>query len=305
MDPGASHEASSAGQTQPIIPAAVDEADVIPLTQEEPEPIDPEHAQPPGSDTAAQMGIAPDGSKPMLPQDGVSLFSRPGLRRDASIPQGQQLPPAPQPPQSGGHPTDSLSLAQLKTLMADMPRTESMPYAFEYSDASNFAEEIEEWFSYSLEERAMVLKAQTSFAQEWGAQNGFVFSAGPESGGTGTDWTISGAPERKAFITQLLDGLEKPNVTTRLRKAEALVYLALGCWHETAGLPVSDEKEADTLEDGDSGHARSGKQIEWMTTNLEMIRECNGISKIYKNTRTSCYREWYDPHPRYYESDRD
>ena len=64
---------------------------------------------------------------------------RPELRRDGSAPPPPLQPPPPAPVQQNvDRQSESLSLAQLRRLMQEMPKVEQPAYAFEYADAQPF-----------------------------------------------------------------------------------------------------------------------------------------------------------------------
>ncbi|KKY25423.1 putative required for hyphal anastomosis [Diplodia seriata] len=228
MDPSdadlpAADPAGAAQDTVPLVPVGVDEADMMAL------PPDPA-TDPQAEETIAQPGPEQqslDGSQPQAPADGVALPKRPGLKRDKSAPAPQRLPPPapPAPPLDPSHqPTDSLSLMQLKKLVTDMPKVEPTPYAFEYEDAASFEVEIEEWFSYSIEEQAMLLKAQSSFVEEWVALEDGTLSnlAAYEQGEM--DWVNAPPALREQLTCKLVSGLaQTDNKEMRLRNLEALV----------------------------------------------------------------------------------
>jgi hypothetical protein len=207
-----------------------------------------------------------------------------------------------------------------------MPRAEPTPYAFVYQDAASLPEELEEWFAYSVEERAKILWAQSSFAAEWGAYNDWAFT-GDEEGSL--DWNLTPPEKRKDFMRMLLKGLEEQDLEKRLRHLEVLVYLILGCWHETAGLQATaqsygtssifsdknkdkgkgKERAVDRPESGfaepaaispevqrekaiRSMYSRSGFQLEWIKTNVLMLFEIKGLQPVFDAVRNACLREW-------------
>lgn len=270
-------------------------------------------------------------------EPSLSSLSRPALRRDTSVPAPRQPPPpaplgAAGPSNTGSDaeqgqgddgnisdPTDSLSLVQLRSLVKDLPRIEPTPYAFEYADAASLPEEVEEWFSYSVEERARILKGQSSFTQEWGEYHGWAFA---EEGG-GPDWAGVGEEERRGFVRRLVGCLKDEEGVKRLRALEALVYLVLGCWHETAGLvqsgpgrldrgkgkakseePGEIEKDAETPVDAlplkprekalEEQFSKSKAQISWIKNNVNLLFDCDGVQVVFDLVRDTCLRECSD-----------
>lgn len=289
-------------------------------------------------DTVEEQNLGLMDITPAPPPPGPSQF-RPGLRRDASVPAPRQPPPpAPlgvtspsiQSPGDGdgalsvADSTDSLSLMQLRSIVKDFPRVEPTPYAFVYADAASLPEEIEEWFTYGVEERARILKGQSSFAQEWGECNGWEFGGEGEEG-AGTQWAGLMDEEREQFVESLIERLREKEMDKRLRALEALVYLVLGCWHETAGLaqtgserssaekgkvkaeePESNEEVAEQPSSAEASQlsprdkaleeqfSKSKAQIYWIKTNVGTLFDCNGLQTVFDIVRDTCLRECSD-----------
>ncbi|EON61739.1 hypothetical protein W97_00955 [Coniosporium apollinis CBS 100218] len=315
-------------------PSAVE----IPLSSASTIPSTTEPAIQPGMDTANLHNLDGVSTRPAPQKDSVALPARPMLRRDKSVPftgtgQPKQFPPAAAPPgpsstqqigpasgmerggPSGallsgagslrgepgsigqgnmgpGNPEDSLSLMQLRKLVTEFPRIEPTPYAFEYADAQGLPEEVEEWFGYGVEEGAMLLKAQGSWGDVWGDVWG--------ERGQGEEWVEVDEGKRREFVEVLVEGTgREEDAAERLRCLEALVYLALGAWGETAGLedPAAQESSTagaeartDETADADSTYAKSAVQIEWVKRNVQMVCDCNGIRPIYDLMRAALAR---------------
>jgi hypothetical protein len=189
-----------------------------------------------------------------------------------------------------------------------------------YADAASLPEELEEWFNYTVEERARILKCQSSFAQEWSQYNGWVFMEGSGEEGAALDWINTTAEERKGFVERLVQSMNEKGTDTRLRVLEALVYLVLGCWHETAGLSQgcsggkgkqkSEEPEPDmhAAEPAtsvviplsprgkalDEQFSKSRVQLQWIKSNVDTLFECGGLQPVFNLVRESCFRECAD-----------
>lgn len=281
------------------MPAGVDEGDLLDIENSEPvEPVieaEPSELHEP-LDTAAQLL---DGHNAGRTDTLPALPNRPGLLRGNSVPTQPPLhlpPPAPpqQPPPDT--PSDSLSLSQLQNLVKQggLPKVESTPYAFTYDDAPSLEEELEEWFTYAVEEQAMLLKTQASFALEWSnfhGQNETSYTEG------GLDWARATEEQHKVFVTHLLGGIREEEPTERLKRLEALVYVLLGCWHETAGLsqPGSEEDntegQSETAEYKPSAaYRRSGQQTGLILQNVKLLAGSDGVQTLVDVMRTSCMR---------------
>lgn len=271
-------DSSSTSELPPQAPPVVDEAELIGFSRTDTPVIEAEPVQvDPPLDTAEHEGLLQDGSS-------VSLPTRPGLRRDNSVPTPAPLhlpPPAPPaPPQDAGQPTDSLSLMQLRRLVDNLPKVEPTPYSFTYEDASSFEDELEEWFSYSVEEQAMLLKSHTSFSREWGVYNDGIYESGD------IDWHKASVEQQESFVRFLLGAIREQDPDTRLRKLEALVYVLLGCWHESAGLPTANNTALSSSQGSSSSsssdhvssstYEKSGLQIDLIRKNVRLCTD-NGV----------------------------
>jgi len=245
--------------------------------------------------------------------------ARPILRRDGSVPAPRQPPPNPPPAAPSvppGQAPDSLSLQQLKALVGGLPRGEPTPYAFVYGDAASLPEEIEEWFSYAIEERARIAKTHSSFGHEWSKYRGLSFAEGSGLGSSAHDWMLAPHNVREAFVAKLVKRLQEKQIQNRLYSLEALVYLALGCWHETSGLPSDDWRQFESGKQkssqnhsaapaafSDKSHELNnmlesryedfGLQVEWIKRNVLMMLEIAGPQPFMAIFKSAMELEWY------------
>lgn len=284
---------------EPLVPPVLDEAELIgnsatdfPVIEAEPE----EELNLP-FDTAGQQRLFDQNDGRPQAEPPLTLPSgRPGLRRGPSIPTPAPLhlpPPAPPAPPPDA-PTDLLSMAQLQNLVRGIPKVDPAPYAFNYDDASFFEEELEEWFSYAVEEQAMLLKTQASFALEWSAFHGPSHTSEDEAG---LDWDSATVSQHQEFVEHLLDGIKQPEPVSRLKRLEALVYILLGCWHESAGLPEPTAAGDSMSREGlNQQHTRSaayekaGKQATLTKRNVRLLAGGPGIQIIVDALRSSFLR---------------
>ncbi|PNS19976.1 Factor arrest protein 11 [Sphaceloma murrayae] len=176
--------------------------------------------------------------KPPLPKDRVALPTRPPLKRDSSAPRPltisaepvSEIQEVPQEPQ------DSLTLADLKKLREgfpvspntkqDLPSLQNV-YKFAYTDAQSFAQEIEEWFSYSAGEMSRIVGLPDTYMRWWGAGNG---ARGDEPL---SKWTDS--DNQELFVEHLLEVISEESERSTAQALCCLCYLALGVFQETAG----------------------------------------------------------------------
>lgn len=199
---------------------------------------------------------------------------RPILRREGSTqpPPSQAPPPSPEQPQQPAEegaqlPTDSLSLQQLRRLVTEFPKLEPQAYAYEHTDTRAFAEEVEEWFPYSDDERYLLLRGKDTFEARWQQW---------ETTG-GAKWIDVDDDARRRFVDSIVKGITQKN---EVEVIECLAYLALGCWGDTAGL---EEDMEDTQWSGVSGgqFARSAAQIRWMRRGCESLVACQVFESAF------------------------
>ncbi|KAL5364789.1 hypothetical protein BJX96DRAFT_157949 [Aspergillus floccosus] len=207
------------------------------------------------------------------PPEPQPLPRRPELRRDASAPPPPLQPPPPAPIQQNmERPPDSLSLAQLRQLVQEMPKVEQPAYAFEYADTQPFAEEIEEWFQYSDFDRAMLLGMRASFDKKWSS---FCERQQTESR---VSWIDVSHDLQKQFISELVTSLGDTAVFPRIEALEAICYAVTGVWAMAAGRATDDYPE-------DESQAVDPKpkslQIKWMEANVSLLCESAGIEPLF------------------------
>ncbi|KAL9593004.1 MAG: hypothetical protein Q9179_006173 [Wetmoreana sp. 5 TL-2023] len=188
---------------------------------------------------------------------------RPILRREGSAPAPPSQPPPPAPQQQqqasevGQQSTDSLSLLQLRRLVTDLPKLESQAYAYENADTRSFAEEVEEWFPYSEEEKYMLFKGREAFETQWKRRRGV----------DAPNWATSKEAERVLFVQDVVADIEKHDGA--IEGVECLAYIAMGCWGESAGLEKksADDPTKEFIEEKQWGgtllsqHSQSMRQI--------------------------------------------
>ena len=152
---------------------------------------------------------------------------RPILRREGSIP---PPPPPKQPPPpapaDAATPNDSLSLAQLRNIVSNFQKGEPTAYAYTYEDTRTFAEELEEWFQYTQDERAGLRAMRAAFEAETSRGPGLPVTHSWES------WPEA---QRQFLLSTLKAKIGDAKPQTSLRALEALAYLVLGCWKTNGG----------------------------------------------------------------------
>ncbi|KAL8895948.1 MAG: hypothetical protein Q9207_007942, partial [Kuettlingeria erythrocarpa] len=219
---------------------------------------------------------------------------RPILRREGStpVPPSQPPPPTPQEQQQALDPdsnnTDSLSLQQLRQLVTNLPKLEPQAYAYEHADTRSFAEEVEEWFPYSEEEKYMLLRGKETFETQWERRR----SEGA------LKWTEAGERDRVSFVQSVLERMDEEE--GEVEGVECLAYLAMGCWGETAGLekdPSDQLREDPAVEDSDNNQwgripqgqwTKSASQIKWIQRGCELLVKCGVVERIFRVLRRAC-----------------
>ena len=211
---------------------------------------------------------------------------RPILRRDGSAPLPPQQPPPPAPPQQdeAANSADSLSLAQLKRLVTDLPRIESTAYAYNYEDTRSFPEELNEWFQYSEEDKNMLLAAKSTFRNRWEESQ----SADSTSIGEYKDWIEVDISARRRFVVSQLQDITKAGLFVRVANLEALTYIVLGAWSETAGFSDPDcipKSDGDGSKSTDDADVNVGLQRKWMRNAAHLFCQSGALAVLYELIR--------------------
>lgn len=199
---------------------------------------------------------------------------RPELRRDGSAPPPPLQPPPPAPiQQNADRPTDSsLSLAQLRRLVQEMPKVEQPAYAFEYADAQPFPDELEEWFQYNEFDRVMLMGMKATFERQW-----YAFYQQNASGTGVQPWVDVSEDLRQSFMMRSLDNLQHMDVSVRLEALENICYAVTGVWGVTGGRVAPDyPADMDTRSAAETPELKS-LQIAWIEKNVTLLQQCSGI----------------------------
>jgi len=270
------------------------------MLTEEPENVPAEEPVALSSTDGLQESKSSPGNYAVMNATGtVRITPRPQLRREGST-------PAP-PPQSRSTaeedgPADSLSLAQLKKLVNEMPKIEPAAYAFKYEDMACMEEEIDDLFGYSEDERAWLLRCQAIFAQRWQDfirheydTDGLAYETGE------IDWRASDESDRVDFLKDIADNLFTSESVVDLECLECFIYVALGCWNETAGQEESNtssdhnQQERTNKEDDVVGEQNkyidAQTQIQCIKENVHLIVDTVGTNRILKALISSYNRK--------------
>lgn len=210
------------------------------------------------------------------------VANRPILRREGSAPPPPQQAPPPTPPprqEEQRNPTDSLSLLELKKLVTDLPKLDPTAYAYDYSETRSFPEELEEWFSYTEEERYMLLRANQSFDEKWEQAQ----AEQPVSSDKALQWQDVTREDRESFLVGAIQALQNPEISSRVKSLECLSYVALGVWGDTAGVEKEDQISDRMTADQkwlDSSNTKPKLQLKWISNGTRMLCELNAVQKL-------------------------
>lgn len=168
------------------------------------------------------------------------------------------------PPSQAGapQPTDSLSLVQLRRIVAEFNKPEPIAYDFQYEDLGSFEEEVDEWFVYQFWQWVRLNAAQAAFEARW------------ELHSSQASWDESSQESRAHFLRECLENLASVEDSDRSEAIRSLLYIALGRWVDTS-LPPQDEGE-------DERSAASSSQLEAMKSSIELITAQGGLGAIWK-----------------------
>jgi hypothetical protein len=222
----------------------------------------------------------------------IRIPPRPTLKRESSTPAPEsspQLPPPhaqPQISEEPDGPTDSLSLAQLKKLVTELPKVEPAPYAFKYEDMACFEEELSDLFGYTDDEKDWLLRSRKTFAARWECHRGV--DHGQYEAGT-VDWVVADKREREAFLEVMQSQLFNEAGMASVKSLECLTYVVLGSWYETAGIDSGGTKQsAPSIGEGATAAPKDDKekwrysqlQLQWIQENVRMLVRVIGVKPI-------------------------
>ena len=218
--------------------------------------------------------------------------ARPILRRDGSgapPPPKQPPPPAPPPQEEAPLMADSLSLAELKNMMKDFPKSEAAAYAYEYEDTRTFPEELEEWFQYTTEDNDFLKNAKMAFTN---TITSFDWKGRPiPSAGIMGRFRWLGLPTelREIFISHLLQNVSSLSNSAVTENLECLSYIAMGVPAETTWLeedPQPDE-EADYSSPNDKYRKTIG-QLRFIREAADTLCRTGMIQILWSILKTIC-----------------
>lgn len=171
-------------------------------------------------------------------------------------------------------PTDSLSLMQLRRIVATVNATEPAAYDFVYSDMAPHAEEIDEWFVYQFWQWVRLNAAQKAFEWHWKH----------ESGGK-HGWDDADHDTRAKFIQGAIAGVQSNDAALRANSIGKIMYLVLGRWGDTAMPHATDET---------SRSIASIPQLQAIKAGVTCLTSLGGLSVVWEALRNVFEIHWYD-----------
>ena len=217
---------------------------------------------------------------------GEDEQQRPILQREGSVP---PLPPLRQPPvpaplgqddgQKGSN-EDSLSISQLRDIVSHLPKLlEPKAYAYAYSETRTLAEEIEEWFQYTEEDKNFLLLAKEHFGD---AITEFNAARGQKD--TKNSWYDLSAEARSDFVSLLLQIAHTDDIEAGEHALLALGYLAIGAWTKLDDDPEEpSEEEKQDFEPPNDKHRRFIPQLRSIKKTSLLLCESGAVSFMFSH----------------------
>ena len=214
--------------------------------------------------------------------------ARPILRREGSAPAPPKQPPPPAPQSQEDTPlmADSLSLAELKNMVKDFPKSEAAAYAYEYEDTRTFPEELEEWFQYTTEDNTFLTQANKAYENNISTFNWNERTATSQGR---YKWLKLPPEARTLFIDQQLQGLAQIDTTAVSEKLDCLAYLAMGAWQETTWLEdAASAQEAVDYEPPNDKYLRTIGQLRYIKNTADILSRAALLQSLYDVLRSIC-----------------
>lgn len=171
-------------------------------------------------------------------------------------------------------PTDSLSLLQLRRIVAEVNRTEPVAYDFEYTDMGPHAEEIDEWFTYQFWQWVRLNSAQRAFEWHWESET---------ADAAVRDWDRADDDRRVRFVRAAIAGVQSNDAALRSASIGKLVYLVLGRWGNTAN-PMA------TVDDCRS--VASTTQLQAIKDGVDLLVSLEGLPVVWEALRNTFEMHW-------------
>ncbi|PHH84780.1 hypothetical protein CDD83_1404 [Cordyceps sp. RAO-2017] len=185
----------------------------------------------------------------------------------------QQPPNQQQQPYQPPAPTDSLSLLQLRRIVAEVNRAEPVAYDFVYSDTGSHTDEIDEWFVYQFWQWVRLNAAQKAFEWHWNHESGGCHA-----------WDDADNDTRARFVQAAIAGVQSNDAALRSASIGKLVYLVLGRWGDTAMPNVGSLADARSV--------ASASQLQAIKAGVECLASLEGLPVIWEALRNCFEVHW-------------
>ncbi|KAG6009639.1 hypothetical protein E4U21_001703 [Claviceps maximensis] len=192
----------------------------------------------------------------------VGNISGKGASSSAQQQQQQQTPTS----------TDSLSLVQLRRIVAEVNRAEPVAYDFVYADMGPHAEEIDEWFVYQFWQWVRLNAAQKAFEWHWNQESDGQVS-----------WDDADHDTRARFVRAAIAGVQSNDAALKSASIGKIIYLVLGRWGDTAMSNVTD---------ADSRSISSMSQLQAIKAGVECLTLLEGFPVIWEALRSCFELHW-------------
>lgn len=171
-----------------------------------------------------------------------------------------------------------MSLAQLRKIVAEFPRTEPIAYDYVYTDMGPVEEEIDEWFGYNFWQWVRLNAANRAFHTAWTKQ----FES--------KTWDDAEPSKRESLMGGLLGAVKDEDRMVRGEAVGAVVYLVLGRWTET--VTVRKVGMLNGVVEGKVKSAATKAQLEAMKEGVQLLARCGGIEVAWKALRVAFEPFW-------------
>ncbi|RMD43683.1 hypothetical protein DV735_g1414, partial [Chaetothyriales sp. CBS 134920] len=150
-------------------------------------------------------------------------------------------------------------------------------YAFEYSDAGSFKEEVDEWFHYSSvdQDRDHLLLAREAFEQRWKTFCQKCLDNDDAS------WIEVSEQTRQEFLRSTGPDLSASDGVVRLEGLCCIYYVLAGTWSVTSGLDPSACSESYKKEHNPQLEDFDAVQIEWMHRGADLVLATGLIGPLF------------------------
>ncbi|PHH49595.1 Factor arrest protein 11 [Ceratocystis fimbriata CBS 114723] len=188
-------------------------------------------------------------------------------------------------------PQDSLSLGQLKRIVAGFQRPEKMScYDYTYNDFGSFAEEISEWFVDGAWSWNSLDNARRSYYWQWEDATQYISSLIAENDPAVHDIDIAHLATWEDATTRLKDGvvrgaldvIKDGDISQRSPAIGSLTYIALGRWEDTAHKPAKSGSITPATE----------MQLEEMVAGISIMTKLGGLPIIWDTLLKMLHSVW-------------